>query len=119
MGTYLIKAKYTAAAFKGMLVSPGDRASAYHDLADAVGIEVREIFFSLSSSEIVILADGDKEQMAISELVTMAGGSFSQIDTLELINTGDLEALTRKAADFASVYKPPTMDEIDRVLLDE
>ena len=119
MGTYLIKAKYTTEAFKGMLESPSDRAGAYCELADAVGIEVREIFFSLSSSEIVILADGDKEQMAISELVTMAGGSFSQIDTLELINTGDLEALTRKAADFASFYKPPTMDEIDRVLLDE
>ena len=52
MGTYLIKAKYTAEAFKGMLESPSDRAGAYRELADAVGIEVREIFFSLSSSEI-------------------------------------------------------------------
>ena len=118
MGTYLIKAKYTAEAFKGMLESPSDRAGAYRELADAVGIEVREIFFSLSSSEIVILADGDKEQMAISELVTMAGGSFSQIDTLELINRRS-RGLDTQAADFASVYKPLTMDEIDRVLLDE
>ena len=55
-----------------------------------MGIEVREIYFSLSSGEIVILADGDKEQIALSEVVTMAGGSFSQIDTLELVTTSDL-----------------------------
>ena len=56
MSLYLVKGKYSNAAFKGMVDSPQDREAAARKLFAAVGVDMQSVYFSVSSAEIVVIA---------------------------------------------------------------
>jgi uncharacterized protein with GYD domain len=85
MGLYLVKGKYSNAAFKGMVDSPQDREAAARKLFAAVGIEMQSTYFSVSSAEIVVIA----ESIAAVEMVTMSAGTFTGLEAIEVIDFSD------------------------------
>ena len=55
---YLVRGKYSNAAFKGMVDSSQDREAAAHKLFTAVEVDMQSVYFSVSTAEIVAIAEG-------------------------------------------------------------
>ena len=102
-----MRARYTSAAFQGMLAAPHDRGEAAKVLFKALGIKAHEILFSISSGCIVCLLEGSAEQMAEAQMITMASGSFSEISAEEMISTKTMTAAMTSAGAKAAKYKAP------------
>ena len=102
-----MRARYTSAAFQGMLAAPHDRGEAAKALFKALGIKTHEILFSISSGGIVCLLEGSAEQMAEAQMITMASGSFSEISAEEMISTKTMTAAMTSAGAKAAKYKAP------------
>ena len=102
-----MRARYTSAAFQGMLAAPHDRGEAAKVLFKALGIKAHEILFSISSGGIVCLLEGSAEQMAEAQMITMASGSFSEISAEEMISTKTMTAAMTSAGAKAAKYKAP------------
>ena len=102
-----MRARYTSAAFQGMLAAPHDRGEAAKVLFKALGIKAHEILFSISSGGIVCLLEGSAEQMAEAQMITMASGSFSEISAEEMISTKTMTAAMTSAGAKAARYKAP------------
>ena len=102
-----MRARYTSAAFQGMLAAPHDRGEAAKVLFKALGIKAHEILFSISSGGIVCLLEGSAEQMAEAQMITMASGGFSEISAEEMISTKTMTAAMTSAGAKAAKYKAP------------
>ena len=102
-----MRARYTSAAFQGVLAAPHDRGEAAKVLFKALGIKAHEILFSISSGGIVCLLEGSAEQMAEAQMITMASGSFSEISAEEMISTKTMTAAMTSAGAKAAKYKAP------------
>jgi uncharacterized protein with GYD domain len=84
MSLYLVRGKYSNAAFKGMVDSPQDREAAARKLFTAVGVDMQSVYFSVSTAEIVAIAEGSAESMAAVEMVTMSTGTFTAKNIIEI-----------------------------------
>ena len=102
-----MRARYTSAAFQGMLAAPHDRGEAAKVLFKALGIKAHEILFSISSGGIVCLLEGSAEQIAEAQMITMASGGFSEISAEEMISTKTMTAAMTSAGAKAAKYKAP------------
>ena len=58
MALYLARAKYSNAAFKGMVDSPQDLQAAANKLFGALGVKMHNLYFSVSDAEIVAILEG-------------------------------------------------------------
>ena len=92
MSLYFFSAKYSNAAFKGMVDTPQDREAAANKLFNAMGVKMHNIYFSVSSAEIVGILEGNAENMAALEMVTMSTGTFTSIDAKEVIDSKSMTA---------------------------
>ena len=57
MALYLARAKYSNAAFKGMVDSPQDREAAANKLFGALDVKMHNLYFSVSGAEIVAILE--------------------------------------------------------------
>ena len=62
MALYLARAKYSNAAFKGMVDSPQDREAAARKIFEAVGMTMHQCYFSVSSAELIAIGEGTPEK---------------------------------------------------------
>ena len=53
MSLYFFSAKYSNAAFKGMVDTPQDREAAANKLFNAMGVKMHKIYFSVSSAKLL------------------------------------------------------------------
>jgi uncharacterized protein with GYD domain len=86
---YFVKGKYSNAAFKGIVDSPQDREAAARKFFAAVGIEMQSTYFSVSSAEIVVVAEGIAESIAAVKMVTMSAGTFTGLEAIEVNDFSD------------------------------
>ena len=107
MALYLVRARYSAAAFQGMLAAPHDRGEAAKALFKSLGIKTHEILFSVSTGGIVCLLEGTAEQMTEASMITMASGAFIDIGSEEMISTKIMTAAMTSAGAKAAKYKAP------------
>ena len=111
MALYLVRARYSAAAFQGMLAAPHDRGQAATGLFKSLGIKTHEILFSVSTGSIVALVEGTAEQLADTTMIVMESGAFSEIGAEEMISTKTMTAAMAsagaKAGAKAAKYKAP------------
>ena len=75
-----------------MVDPPQDREAAANKLFDAMGITMHNIYFSVSSAEIVRILEGSAESMASLEMVTMSNGTFTSIDAKEVTDSKSMTA---------------------------
>ena len=107
MATYLVHARYSPAAFQGMLTAAHDRGQAAKALFKSLGIKTKEIMYSVTSGEVVCLLEATSAQLAEAQMITMASGGFSEIHAQELISTKDMMAAMKNAGVKASKYAAP------------
>lgn len=107
MALYLVRSSYTPTAFQGMLASPSDRGEAAKTLFKSIGLKTHDIFFSVSTGSIVCLVEGTAEQMAETQMITMASGAFTDIHSEELISTKTMKTAMANAGAKAAKYKAP------------
>ena len=77
MSKKVIEARYSAAAFQGMLAAPHDRGQAAKGLFKSLGINTREILFSVSTGSIVALVEGTAEQLVDTKMIVMESGALN------------------------------------------
>ena len=107
MSLYLVKGKYSNAAFKGMVDSQQDREAAARKLFAAVGVDMQSVYFSVSSAEIVVIAESSAESMAAVEMVTMSTGTFTSFEGIEIIDSKSMTSAMETANKVVSAYQAP------------
>ena len=107
MSKKVIEARYSAAAFQGMLAAPHDRGQAAKGLFKSLGINTREILFSVSTGSIVALVEGTAEQLVDTKMIVMESGAFIEIGAEEMISTKTMTAAMASVGAKAAKYKAP------------
>jgi len=107
MALYLMNAKYSNAAYKGMVDTPQDRAAAAHKLADALEMKMHQIYFSVSSAEIVFIVEAEADKVAALEMIGMSTSSFTGFEALEIIDSKSMTAAMETANKVVSAYQAP------------
>ncbi len=107
MATYIATAKYSNDAFKGMVTNPQDREAAARTLFESLGVTMHQIYFSVTDGYIVVVVEGTAQQMASVEMVTMATGAFTGIESKEVITMADMRSAMESAAKVMPSYDPP------------
>ena len=62
MAHYMLRAKLSNEAFKGYVNDPQDREGPIKAIVSAVGMTMHKLYFSVSTAEIVVIAEGTAEQ---------------------------------------------------------
>ena len=107
MSIYLTRAKYSSAAFAGMISNPHDRGTAARAMFKALGVKTHSIHFSSSTGDIICIVEGNAEQMAQIGAITMSSGAFQFISSEELITTAAMNIAMAKAGKAVGKYKAP------------
>ena len=107
MSLYLVKGKYSNAAFKGMVDHPQDREAAARKLFMAVRVDMQSAYFSVSTAEIVAIVGGSAESMTAVEMVTMSTGTFTSFEGIEIIDSKSMTSAMETANKVVSAYQAP------------
>ena len=105
MALYMIRTRYSAAAFQGMLATPRDRGEAVKALSKTIGMKTHEVLYSISTGSLVALLEGTAEQMAQIQMIVMGSGAISDAIVEEMISTKTLIATMKTAGAKAGEYK--------------
>tara|TARA_E500000178_G_C16566203_1_gene549610 strand:+ start:192 stop:551 length:360 start_codon:yes stop_codon:yes gene_type:complete len=115
---YISKAKFTPDAFRGLLQNPTDREQIAREFGDGVGAEMLDFYFDFSACEAISIWQATSEQMRLLKFQALSSGAFTDIYQSEILTSAELLDLSKSAANVTPL-KAPSMDEIDRMLLDE
>ncbi len=118
MTRYISRAKYTPDAFRGLLNNLTDRAQAAREFGEGVGAEMLDFYFDFSAGEAISVWQATSEQMRLLRLQALSSGDFTDIYQSEILTSAELLELAKSAANVTPL-KAPSMDEIDRMLLEE
>ena len=91
MALYLARAKYSNAAFKGMVDNPQDREAAASKLSSALNVNM----------------EGSAENIAAVEMVTSSTGTFSSFEVIEIIDSNSMTSAMETANKVVSAYQAP------------
>lgn len=106
MSLYLVRAHYTADAFKGMIANPAERASVARGMFEAAGMKMHNIWHS-GNGEVVAVVEGSAVSGSAVTMVVMASGAFSSTDSIELITMEQQVEAMKLAGTVAAKYRPP------------
>ena len=107
MAIYLARAKYSKAAFKGMVDIPQDREAGGRKLIEALGMTLHQVYFSVSTAESVFIVEGTAENIAAMEMVASSTGTIESIEALEIIDSKSMTAAMVTANKVVSAYQAP------------
>ena len=107
MATYILRGKYSPAAYQGMLDAPSDRGQAAKSIGNVVGAKMIDAYFSVTNGDAVVIVEATKEHMAELQMICMASGAFLSVAIEELISTKVQTALMKTASARAAKYKAP------------
>jgi uncharacterized protein with GYD domain len=91
-----------------MLTQPSDRSEAIKSMFAALGMTVLNLYFSVTTSEVVILCSGahDPTKLAAAEMVVMASGTGAEVQVMELIDATAMTEAMKFGGQLAGLYKP-------------
>ena len=107
MALYMTRAKLSNEAFKGYVENPSDREAALQKLTDGLGMTMHKMYFSVSTAEIVTIAEGTAAAMAAAEMVIGSSGTTTGIEVIELIDSKSMTAAMETANKVVSAYQAP------------
>jgi len=108
MSLYWVRAAYSPQAFKGMVTEPQDREAAARAIFEAVGVSMHSLHFSVSTGEVVVLCESTVQSIAAVEMVIMASGGFSSVESIEVISARDMTEAMKIAAAATGKYAAPS-----------
>ena len=107
MTTHLFQARYSAAAFKGMVTQPSDRQAAASALLAAMGLELISFYYVPGTSGIAGIIEGTTEHAATAGMAICASGAFSSFESTEVLSNEQMNRAMKAAAEFAGKYQSP------------
>jgi len=106
MSLYLVRAKYTPQAMKGLLAHPADREGPGREVFEAAGMKLNHIWYS-ASGEIVCVAEGGAVNGAAVAMVVTASGGLCDAAVEELLTTKQQLEAMKAAGEVAAKYRAP------------
>jgi uncharacterized protein with GYD domain len=106
MSLYLVRARYTPEAYKGMLVRPGDREAPGREVFEAAGMKLHHIWYS-ANGEVVCVAEGNAVAGATVAMVVTASGALCDAESIELLTMQQQVEAMKQASKIAEKYRPP------------
>ena len=107
MALYMTRAKLSNEAFKGYVENPSDRETALQKLTAGLGMTMHKMYFSVSTAEIVTIAEGTAAAMAAAEMVIGSSGTTTGVEVIELIDSKSMTAAMETANKVVSAYQAP------------
>ena len=107
MAHYMLRAKGSNEAFKGYVDNPQDREGPIKAIVSAVGMTMHKLYFSVSTAEIVVIAEGTAEQLAAAEMVVASSGATTGFEAIEIIDSKSMTAAMETANKVVSAYQAP------------
>lgn len=106
MSLYLTRAHYSQDALKGMISKPENREAAARVMFDAAGVKLHQLWYS-GAGDVIGVAEGSAVSGAAIGMVLMSSGTFTSVDSTELLTMGQMVEAMSQAGTIASKYRPP------------
>ena len=108
MARYIVTGSYTAAAMKGMIAKPSDRAAATGALIAAAGGRLDSFYLTTGDNDFsMVVQTDDLTRMLASLMVAGASGAVSGLKTVQAFTSDEFTAAQKAAAAIAAKYAPP------------
>jgi uncharacterized protein with GYD domain len=110
MARYIITGNYTAAAMKGMMAHPSDRAAASAKIAEAGGGKLEHYFVTTGPTDFMMIVSTDSHDidgMMAALMVAGGSGAISNMQTVRALTSDEFTAVQKRAGQIAAAYAPP------------
>jgi uncharacterized protein with GYD domain len=106
MAKYLVLFSLSGETISRFVAKPSDRAAVVRRLAESVGGSLESYYWMFGQYDGVgVFELPDSHTMAALSLAATSSGAFTQFETHELIEAGDLAQIAERAR--AIAYQPP------------
>ncbi len=108
MARYIITGSYTAAAMKGMIAKPSDRAAATSALIAASGGKLESYYLTTGDNDFsMVVQSNDLVSMLASLMVAGASGAVSGLKTVQAFTTEEFLTAQKAAGAIVAKYQSP------------
>ena len=108
MARYIITGSYTAAAMKGMIAKPSDRAAATSALIAAAGGKMENYLLTIGDHDFSMIVQTDNlTNMLAALMVAGASGAVTGLKTVQAFTTEEFMAAQKAAGAIAAKYQSP------------
>ena len=108
MARYIITGSYTAAAMKGMIAKPSDRAKATSALVAAGGGTMEGYYLTTGDHDFsMVVSTDDLAGMIATLMVAGASGAVTGLKSVQAFTSEEFMAAQKRAGEIASKYQPP------------
>ncbi|SDI39632.1 GYD domain-containing protein [Alloyangia pacifica] len=108
MPTFIVTGCYTAAALKGMIANPSDRAEGARSVVEASGGKMLAYYATTGATDwMVIVETSDVHDLLASLMGVGASGMVSNIQTVRAFSAEELMDMQKRAGKAAQAYKSP------------
>ena len=108
MARYIVTGSYTAAAMKGMITKPSDRAAAAGALIAGSGGRLESFFLTTGDHDFLMIIQSDNlPHMLASLMVASASGAVSGLKTVQAFTSEEFTAAQKAAGPIAAKYQAP------------
>ena len=109
MARYIITGSYTAAAMKGMIAKPSDRAAAAGALIAAAGGKMESFLLTTGDHDFSMVVQTDNiTNMLAALMVAGASGAVTGLKTVQAFTSEEFMAAQKAAGAIAAKYQSPT-----------
>ena len=108
MARYIITGSYTAAAMKGMIAKPSDRAAAAGALIAAAGGKMEGFLLTTGDHDFSMVVQTDNiTNMLAALMVAGASGAVTGLKTVQAFTSEEFMAAQKAAGAIAAKYQSP------------
>ena len=106
MAKYLALFGFTGETIKRFVMNPSDRSAVIRELVESVGGSLECYYWMFGQYDgMAIVEMPDSHTYAAATLAIISSGSFTHLETHELMEADDLAAIAERAREIA--YQPP------------
>ena len=116
---FLGRTSWGPEAFRGVVNDPHDRTEPVRRAFAEYDIELLEIFYSPNNGEVITLFKAELKEISAYTMAARATGSFLGSTIEPLLDMSEMLVSMNMAKERSHTFKPPSQDEIDRMLLEE
>ena len=108
MARYIITGSYTAAAMKGMIAKPSDRAKATSALVAAAGGKMESYYLTTGDHDFTMtVVTDDLTSMLGALMVAGASGAVCGLKSVQAFTAEEFMVAQKKAGEIAAKYQAP------------
>jgi len=95
MAQYVVLANFTDQGIRGVKET-SKRAKAFRDLADGMGVKIKEIFWTLGSYDVVLTMEAAQDEAVASLMLKVGALGNLKSQTLRAFNETEIDSIVAK-----------------------